>query len=58
MSDLRMIPWARVPVTPLPDVWESNSDFAWMEFDEAVRTQDANTPDGRAKALAEQGASV
>ena len=50
MSDLGMIPWARVPVTPLPDVWESNSDFAWMEFDEAVSAQDA-----RAKALAEQG---
>ena len=55
MTDLGMIPWARVPVTPLPVVIELEGEPAWIAWDYAVKTQDANTPDGRAKALAERG---
>lgn len=34
------IPWAHAPVTPLPDVIESNSDAAWALFDAAQRAHD------------------
>lgn len=43
--------WALEPL-PEPVVFESNSEFAWMEFDKAVHELDMGTPDGRAWALA------
>lgn len=34
------IPWSHAPVTPLPEVIESNSDAAWELFDAAQRARD------------------
>lgn len=34
------IPWYHVPITPLPEVIESNSDAAWGLFDAAQRALD------------------
>lgn len=55
--DLAPIPFERVPITPLPDVIEPSGEEAanrlWLEWDAAVERLDANTPDGRARALAE-----
>lgn len=37
---LPSIPWQSLPVTPLPDVSEDNSEFVWRLFDAAVRALD------------------
>jgi hypothetical protein len=34
------IPWRPEPITPLPDVFESNSETSWALFDAAQRAQD------------------
>jgi len=47
--------FTREPITELPLVIELDGDPAWLAWDCAVREQEANTPDGRAMALAEQG---
>lgn len=51
--DLKPIPWSPVSVTPLPEVHEGNADFDWQLWDSAIDQLEANTPDGRAKRLAE-----
>lgn len=34
------IPWQPLPITPLPEVFEDNSEFVWRLFDQAVRATD------------------
>ena len=34
------IPWQPMPITPLPEVTESNSEFVWKLYDQAVRAMD------------------
>ena len=51
--DLPPIPWRPVPVTPLPEVYEGNTDFDWQLWDTAIDQLEADTPDGRAQRLAE-----
>lgn len=51
--DLEPIPWEHVPLTPLPEVHEGNTDFDWQMWDTALAQIEADTPDGRAKRLAE-----
>jgi len=34
------IPWLPLPITPLPEVTEDNSEFVWRLFDQAVRAMD------------------
>lgn len=31
------IEWVRMPITPLPEVYEDNSEEAWASWDAAVR---------------------
>ena len=53
MNDRRSlppIPFELVPLTPLPEVREAG----WAEWDAAVAALDAQTPDGRARRLAEE----
>ena len=47
--------FTRTPITELPVVIELDGEPAWIAWDYAVRMLEANTPDGRAKALAERG---
>lgn len=35
-EDLALIPWEPVPVTPLPEVHEGNTDFDWLLWDLAA----------------------
>jgi len=48
-GNLRMIEWQVEPVdvTPLPETWESDTEFAWLEFDAAVAALDLTTLAGR-----------
>lgn len=42
---LRAIPYQAFAVTPLPETWESDTEFAWLEFDAAIASMDmANQP--------------
>ena len=50
--------FTRTPITELPVVIELDGEPAWIAWDYAVRTLEANTPDGRAKALADLGVFV
>lgn len=40
IPDLAPLDWHPVLRTPLPDVWESDSEMAWIEYDNAQRAQD------------------
>lgn len=40
VPSLPPIPWQHVPITPLPEVIESNTDSAWARFDAAQQEQD------------------
>jgi len=35
---LPSIPWVPIPITPLPDVFEDNSETTWRLVDAAVRS--------------------
>lgn len=52
-TDLRPIPWTPEPITALPEVHEGNTDFDWRLWDAAIDQLEADTPDGRAKRLAQ-----
>jgi len=48
-SDLRAIPFELVAATPLPEMWESDTEFAWLEFDAATVSMDLATRTGQAE---------
>ena len=48
-GDLRPIPFEAFSVTPLPETWESDTEFAWLEFDAATVSMDLATQTGRAE---------
>lgn len=39
MTDLRVIPYTREPITPLPEVYEGNSEADWLLYDAAQVAQ-------------------
>jgi hypothetical protein len=39
-ATLPSLPWVPPPITPLPDLFEDNSEFVWHLFDAAVRALD------------------
>jgi len=44
--------WQPIPITPLPEVLEDNSEFSWRLFDAAVRAAEkwvAQQPDPTGK---------
>lgn len=45
-ATLPPIPWQRIPITPLPDVFEDDSEFVWRLYDQAVRAQDEKREEG------------
>ncbi|MEP7297495.1 MAG: hypothetical protein ABI702_15020 [Burkholderiales bacterium] len=48
-SDLRAIPFEPFAATPLPEIWESDTEFAWLEFDAATVSMDLATRTGQAE---------
>lgn len=45
-TTLPPIPWIPLPITPLPEVTEDNSEFVWRLFDQAVREMDKKRKEG------------